>query len=73
MQSETVIYNGRVVPKEGFRTFIYGPNDKQKLVNSYAEFEKEIATGVWFVKKEQVPAPVVEKIQEEDRNKKRGK
>jgi hypothetical protein len=48
MTGEHVIYDGRLVPKEGFRVFIYGHDGKQKLVESWAEYEKHIQTGIWF-------------------------
>jgi hypothetical protein len=58
MKGEIVIYNGRPIPKEGFRTFVYGPNDAQRLVESWEEYEANIASGVWFSSKEQVIAPL---------------
>lgn len=56
MVGEHVIYLGRTIPKEGFRAFIYSYNDEQKLVNSWDEYEKNIATGVWFSTKTAVPS-----------------
>ena len=56
MDSECVKYCGNIVPKEGFRAFIYGAEGKQKLVNSWMEYEAHIATGVWYSLKDEVPA-----------------
>ena len=53
---ETVLYLGRVIAKEGFRAFIYGFENREKLVNSWEEFEKDIASGLWFSEKSKVPA-----------------
>ena len=48
LEEETVFYNGMNIPKSQFRTYIFGFDGEKKLVNSYAEFEKDIASGVWF-------------------------
>lgn len=48
MSGEYVIYQGRTIPKAGFRAFIYSTDGAQKLVESWSEFEREIASGVWF-------------------------
>ncbi len=56
MEGECVKYCGTVVPKEGFRTFIYGANGAQKLVESWMAYEDHIASGVWFSTREEVPA-----------------
>jgi len=52
MVGETVIYCGRVIAKEGFRAFVYGIDNKQKLVESWKEFESVISSGIWFATKE---------------------
>lgn len=46
-QPEMVKYLGRIVPKEGFRVFIYNINKEQKLVESWEEYLKEISSGLW--------------------------
>lgn len=61
MKGETVLYDGRVVSKEGFRAFIYGCDGKTKLVNSWQEFEKEMSSGVWFPSKDKVPEKIKHK------------
>ena len=48
MTGEHVLYLGRMVPKAGFRTYIYGSGGLSTLVNSWQEFQDYIATGVWF-------------------------
>lgn len=51
MKGETVFYDGRIVPTEGFRTFIYDIDGNQKLVNSWTEYLHHISMGIWFPKK----------------------
>jgi hypothetical protein len=68
MKGESVLYNDRLVPKEGFRTYIYSKDNQQKLVNSWNEFECEIQTGLWFAKK---PPAIVENTSNEGQTKKR--
>lgn len=52
MQGTQVIYLGRSIAKDGFRTFIYGSSGVKKLVKSWDEFEAHMASGVWFDTKE---------------------
>ena len=52
-------YNGRQISTENFRAFIYGADGKQKLVNSWREFEEHMQTGIWFADKKDIP--VIEK------------
>ncbi len=63
--SATAIYMGRVVPQANFRTFIYGPEGKTKLVNSWSEYQLEMSSGVWFATKEEADKVVVPKESEE--------
>lgn len=44
-----------MVPKEGFRAYVYAIDGTQKLVNSYKEFEEIVSSGIWFPQK-----PIVE-------------
>lgn len=46
-KEEIVKYDGRYVPKNGFRTFVYSLNE-QKLVNSWEEYEEHMLSGIWF-------------------------
>jgi hypothetical protein len=48
MEGETVLYDGRIVPKQGFRVFIYGFDGQTKLVESWEEYQENISSGVWF-------------------------
>ena len=52
-------YLGRLVSKENFRAFIYAPNGVKKLVNSWDEFEKEMASGLWFATIDEAQEPKV--------------
>ena len=45
-----VLYNGRWVSRLHFRAFVYSYSD-QKLANSYDEFTKLVASGVWFTER----------------------
>lgn len=48
MDNDYVFYQKRWVPKENFRVFIYDVNENKRLVNSYDEYETQMASGVWF-------------------------
>ena len=48
-------YQGRWVDKEGFRAFVYDEKGREKLVNSYNEFEDAITSGIWFESKPVIP------------------
>lgn len=48
-------YLGRWVNKTGFRAFVYGEKDKEKLANSYDEFMGLISSGLWFESKDAIP------------------
>lgn len=61
MKGISSIYLGRHVSKENFRAFIYGPNGSQKLVNSWDEFERDMASGTWFATIEETKVEVKEK------------
>lgn len=52
MKGEIVQYDGRAVPKEGFRVFIYGFDNQTKLVESWEEYQKCISSGLWFCYKD---------------------
>ena len=65
MKDYPAIYLGQIVSKQNFRVYVYSPNGSQKLVESWDEYEKEMASGLWFALKDDamnhVPV-VVEKI-----------
>jgi hypothetical protein len=44
-------YCGRWVDKENFRAFVYNERNEPKLANSYEEFQRLIASGIWFESK----------------------
>lgn len=46
MLGQCVVYEGRNVPKDGFRAFIYSINGK-KLVNSWDEYLEHMSSGIW--------------------------
>ncbi len=46
MEDSQVLYLGRWVSKEHFRTFIYSSTDK-KLVKSYDDYCTHISSGLW--------------------------
>ena len=48
MKEAPAVYKGRIVEKKNFRTKIYGQNGSKKIVESWEEFEREMASGVWF-------------------------
>ena len=52
MKGVPAVYLGRIVEKEHFRTFVYAPDGKQKLVESWDEFERCMESGLWFSTKE---------------------
>ena len=53
-QGPTVVYQGRVIPRDGFRAWIYALDNQSKLVNSWEEYQSEISSGVWFSSKKDV-------------------
>lgn len=59
MDSAPAIYLGRIVKKENFRAFIYGPNGTSKLVESWDDFENAMASGLWFATREDAQVSIV--------------
>lgn len=53
-KTDQVYYDGRWVSKENFRVFVYNEAGMQKLVNSYDEYEKALATGIWYAQKDKI-------------------
>lgn len=43
-----VFYDGRWVPRQNFRVFVYNGAGNKKLANSYDEYTNLIGTGLWF-------------------------
>lgn len=55
MQKTThVKYLDRVVPREGFRAYVYDAEQNKKLMNSYDDYESHIATGCWYACKPEI-------------------
>ena len=54
MQGESVLYQGRLVEKDGFRAFVYSREGTTKLANSWDEFLNLIGTGLWHASLEDV-------------------
>ena len=46
------LYLGRWVSRKNFRAMVYSVDEKQKLVNSYDEFNRALESGEWFASKE---------------------
>jgi hypothetical protein len=69
MEEEMVVYDGRSVPVQGFRAFVYGPNSTQKLANSWDEYQALISSGIWYSKK----SDVKEILKESEKNSKKDK
>ena len=70
MEGEFVKYCGRMVPKEGFRAFIYNREGHEKLVNTWQQYEDYMAVGTWYASKEDIPA---HDEPEDDKVKKKGR
>ena len=54
---ETVTYLNRVVPREGFRAFIYSTDGRTKIAESYDEFDLFVHSDEWFATKEEAQIP----------------
>lgn len=52
---DLVIYQGRMIPRKGFRAFIYHKDGQTKLMNSWDEFERYIDNNDWFASREDIP------------------
>jgi hypothetical protein len=54
---ELVSYLGKQVPRRGFRAFIYATDGRQKIAESYDEFDLYTHSDEWFATKEEAMAP----------------
>ena len=65
--SEMVLYDGRMVARDSFCAFVYGVNNKTKLVKSYTDYEAAISSGIWFENKDKIPKIEDNEIIQEDK------
>ena len=56
MDESEAMYMGRVIPKEGFRAFVYGKENRRRIVESWDEFMCHVETGEWFSSPEELQA-----------------
>ena len=49
---EHVLYQGRMIPKDTFRAFVYNPEGEQCLARSWTEFQQLLESCAWFADKE---------------------
>ena len=73
MKGESVMYEGRQVPKEGFRAFVYGLNNQRKLTNSWKDYLSHIETGIWVSNMEDLNKLMSEIVPAEVKRKKGAK
>lgn len=57
MEGVPAEYLGRLVSKQGFRTYVYAADGLKKLVNSWDEYQKHMETGIWFAIKPEPKQP----------------
>lgn len=54
---ELVPYLGKKVPRRGFRAFIYARDGREKIAESYDEFDLFTHSNDWFATKEEALVP----------------
>lgn len=54
---DLVPYLGKQVPRRGFRAFIYASDGRQKIAESYDEFDLFTHSDEWFATKEEAETP----------------
>jgi len=59
---ELVSYLGKSVPRRGFRAFIYARDGREKIAESYDEFDLFTHSDDWFATKAEAMAPKKEVI-----------
>ncbi len=67
MQETLVIYLGRHVSKDNFRTNIYDSKGQKKLVESWDAYQVAMQTGLWFPTLEEATASMLD-VQEMEKN-----
>jgi hypothetical protein len=65
MKDSPAVYLGKIVSKHHFRVYVYASNGSQKLVESWDEYEREMATGLWFATKEEAEITIKKPLEEE--------
>ncbi len=63
MSGFLVNYLGNMVPRDGFRAYVYSVSGDKKLVNSWSEFQSHMQTGIWFAQKQDLREVVEEEIE----------
>lgn len=53
---ELVTYLGRSVPRNGFRAYIFSNDGRQKIAESFDEFDLLTHSDEWFATKEEAEA-----------------
>jgi hypothetical protein len=53
---EMVTYLGRAVPRRGFRAYIFASDGRQKIAESFDEFDLFTHSDEWFASKEEAEA-----------------
>ena len=64
-REEFVEYQGRQVPRNHFRAFVYNQTG-ERLVNSYDEFRMHIDSKQWFETKDAIKAIKRKKVKDDD-------
>lgn len=54
---ELVLYQGKQVPREHFRVFVYDKDNNKKLANTYDEYLDLTSSGLWFDEKATISVP----------------
>ena len=72
MEGTPAVYLGRIVSKDNFRVFIYSPVGTRKLVETWLEYEKCMATGNWFATKAEVEEHQASLVVQKTKRRQRG-
>lgn len=73
MDNSLVKYLGRMVPRLGFRAYVYAQDGSNKLVESYDGYQDAMASGVWFAAIEDASAIAVLSEEAPKRTRKSGR
>jgi len=60
------LFQGKMVPKANFRTFVYSKKGDKRLANSWDEYQELVSSGIWSLEKP--PEPVVKKKSKTDKD-----